>query len=333
VYAEIFCGDGFPAWTVPGPTPPPHHDCPKWSAAYFSDPGVAAAFDAFWADGSAVQAAYGALWDRVAARYKDRPGVIGFEVLNEPGWGTQNLDTFEATTLTTFFTTMAARLRQTAPSTLMFFDAPGPDAGILHTSVGRPDGDGLVFAPHYYQLGALGGSGGDPSRVRLDLQAWQNYASQWGVPVLLGEFGTENAAPDTAAYLSAHFDALDALGMSGTQWEYSVSHDVWNAEDFSVVKADGTESATAPAIVRAYPRAVAGDAITFAFDAATRGFTLGYAPLAGAGVTEVSMPARLYPEGYDVAITGGCADASKAGRLLVQADAGATKVEVTVTAR
>ena len=262
--------------------------------------------------------------------------MIGFELFNEPGWGTQSLDAFEATTLTTFYSVMAARLRKAAPRTLVLFDATGPDAGIVHTSVGRPDGDGLVFAPHYYQLGALGGTSGNADKVRLDLQGWQSYANQWKVPVLLGEFGIENAAAHTAAYLTAHFDALDALGMSGTQWEYSVSKEVWNAEDLGLVRADGTEESTVQALVRAYPRAVAGDAITFAYDAATRGFTLGYAPGAGTGgadVTEVAAPARLYPRGYDVKITGGCADASQAGRLLLRADPGAAKVDVTVTAR
>ena len=331
VYAENFCGDGFPAWTIPDPKPAPHHDCPGWSSEYFSDDGVAAAFDAFWATGSPVQAEYAALWDRLASRYKDKPGVIGFEPLNEPGWGTQNLDAFEATTLTAFFTAMAARLRKEAPSTLVFFDATGPDAGAHYTGLGRPAGDGLVFAPHYYQLGAIDGTSGMPGNVKSDLEAWQSYGRQWKVPMLLGEFGTENAAADTAAFMTAHFDALDALGMSGTQWEYSVSGDVWNAEDFGLVKADGTEEPTVQALVRAYPRAVAGDAITFAFDAATRGFTLSYTP--AAGVTEVTMPARLYPSGYDVKVTGGCADASQTGRLLVQADPGAATVAVSVTAR
>ena len=31
VYAETFCGDGFPAWTIPDPKPAPHHDCPSGS--------------------------------------------------------------------------------------------------------------------------------------------------------------------------------------------------------------------------------------------------------------------------------------------------------------
>ncbi|MFT3773639.1 MAG: cellulase family glycosylhydrolase [Minicystis sp.] len=331
IYAEVFCGDGFPAWTVPDPKPAPHHDCPSWSTAYFNDDGVKAAFDAFWASGSPVQAAYASMWDRMAARYKDRPGVIGFELLNEPGWGTQNLDQFEATTLTDFFSTMIARVQKTAPSSLVFFDATGPDAGVAATSLKRPTGEGIVFAPHYYQLSALGGISGDPARVRLDLAKWQNQARQWDVPVLLGEFGIVNTAAEPAAFMTAHFDALDALGMHGTQWEYSVAKEDWNSEDLSLVRADGTENAMAAAIVRAYPRAVAGDDVAFAFDAATGGFTLSYTP--AAGITEVAVPARLYPAGYDVKISGGCADTGTAGRLLVQAEGGATKVEVTVTAR
>jgi endoglycosylceramidase len=331
IYAEALCGDGFPDWTLPQPAPAPHHDCANWSTKYFNDPGVQAAFDAFWAPGSPVMAAYGALWDRLAGHFKDTPGVIGFEPLNEPGWGTASLDTFEATILTDFFTGMIPRLQHTAPDTLIFVDATGPDAGAQATGMGRPAGDGIVFAPHYYQLGALSGTVADAGKVKLDVTRWMNQARQWDVPLLLGEFGSSNATADTAAYLTAHFDALDALGASGTQWEYSAATELWNSEDLSLVRADGSESPMAAAIVRAYPRAVAGDDVAFAYDAATRGLTLAYTPIPG--ITEVAMPARLYPEGYDVVVTGGCADAGTAGRLLVQATAGAARVEVKVTAR
>jgi endoglycosylceramidase len=131
--------------------------------------------------------------------------------------------------------------------------------------------------------------------------------------------------------MTAHFDALDALGIGGAEWEYSVSTDSWNSENLSLANADGTETPTAAAIVRPYPRAVAGDKVTFSFDAATRGFTLSYTP--NAGVTEVSVPARLYPKGYDVSVTGACVDTTQAGSLLVQADMGASSVSLTATAR
>jgi endoglycosylceramidase len=329
IYAERFCGDGFPDWTIPAPQPAPLSDCPNWGGEYLSNGNVQSAFDRFWAPGSTVQTAYGALWDMMATRYASRAGVIGFEPINEPGWGSADMDTFEATTLTSFYGTMTARLQASAPDALVFFDGTGVDGVLVSTSVGLPSGSGLVFAPHYYQAAALGGTSPSPALVQGSLQEWQQRGSTWNVPVFLGEFGASNPTPDVEAYISAHYDALDALAMSGTQWEYSTSTELWNGEDLSLCAADGTENPQAQAIVRPYARAVAGDSVTFSFDASSSTATLTYAPTAG-GVTEVAVPARAYPAGYTVAITGGCADSSQAGRLLVQADTGAGMVTVTI---
>jgi endoglycosylceramidase len=304
-------------------------NCPNWGGGYLSNGNVEAAFDRFWAQGSSVQASYGKLWDMMATRYASRPGVIGFEPINEPGWGSADMNTFEATTLTSFYGTMATRLQASAPDVLVFFDATGLDGVTLSTALGLPSGSGLVFAPHYYQEAALSASTPVPGRVQSDLHQWQEVGAKWSVPIFLGEFGASNPTPEVASYMSAHYDALDALGMSGTQWEYSVSTEFWNGEDLSLVAADGTENPQAQAIVRPYARAVAGTGVTFSFDASSKTATLTYMPTAG-GVTEVSVPARAYPSGYTVAITGGCADSSRTGRLLIQAEAAAGMVTVTI---
>jgi len=331
VYSDVFCGDGFPDWTVPDPHPAPHHDCPGWGGEYLGDAGVQAAFDAFWAAGSTVRPGYDALWDMMAKRYASRPGVIGFEPMNEPGWGSADMATFEATSLTTFYGDMAARLNAAAPGALVFFDPTGLDAVTISTTLSLPAGTGLVFAPHYYQAAALMGGTPSASRVEADVQKWSNHAVQWNVPVFLGEFGVSNPTPDAAAYMTAHFDALDALSMNGTEWEYSVSADFWNGEDLSLVRADGTENPVAQAILRPYPRAIAGDGVTFSFDAASRAATLQYT--AASGISEVAVPARAYPAGYSVQVTGACADTSQPGRLLVQASPGATTVVVKIASR
>jgi endoglycosylceramidase len=329
VYADVYCGDGFPDWTLPGPLPAPHDDCPNWGGEYLSSAPVQAAFDAFWASGSTVRPGFDALWDMMAARYASHPGVIGFEPMNEPGWGSADMATFEATTLTTFYGDMTARIHAAAPDALIFFDGTGLDGVNVTTSVGLPSGSGLVFAPHYYQEAALSGSSPNTDLVKLDLQRWADQGTTWGVPVLLGEFGVSNATPGIEGYVGAHFDALDALGMSGTEWEYSVSAELWNGEDLSVVSAAGTDNAAVQAIVRPYPRAIAGSGVVFSYDATSGAMTLTYAP--AAGVSEVAVPARAYPSGYAVQVTGGCADASHPGELLVQADPGAAAVEVSVT--
>jgi len=326
VYAEVFCGDGFPAWTVPDPKPAPHHDCANWGSEYLGDKEMQAAFDRFWADGSPIMTAYLAMWDHVIARFKDKPGVLGFEPINEPGWGTQDSFSFEQGTLSKFYATVVPRFRAAAPQSLVFIDPTGFSGVVVKTTLVRPPGDGVVFAPHFYPLGAA-----DPDAVEGKLQPWADIGKTWNVPVFVGEFGARQDGPDSAAYMSAHFAALDHFGMSGTEWEYSVAAEPWNYETFGLVDPLGNEYPAAAGLLRPFARAVAGDSIVAAYDATAHVFTLRYTP--SAGVTEVSLPQRAVPFGYDVTLTGACVDSSQPGRLLLQPDTGAATVDLRVTRR
>jgi len=313
VYSEVYCGDGFPGWTVANP-PAPAHDCPEWPMEYFSDTSVMAAFDAFWAPGSTVQAGYLTAWDAMIARYKDRPGVIGFEPFNEPSSGSADDSTFSATTLTAFYSMMVARMRGEAPDALVFVDVTGEDGALVMTQLMRPAGDGVVFTPHFYPLAT------DPTKVLSGLQTWADVGRSWNVPVLVDEFGITNSAANALPFMTAHFAALDALGLSGSEWEYSVSAESWNFETDSIVAADGGEYPVATAVIRPFARAVAGAGIAQSFDPASGTYALTFAPTPG--VTEVSVPARLYPTGYAVSLTGACMDDQSApGKLLLKANA------------
>lgn len=325
VYSESFCGDGFPSWTIPN-APAPHHDCPGWSLEYFMDSGVQHAFDAFWAKGSPVQEKYVAAWDTMIARLADQPGVLGFEPINEPAAGTQAQDTFEATTLTDFFTRMIAHVHGAAPKSLVFVDPAGIDGISATTSMHRPEG-AFVFAPHYYPVLPR------PDEVITGFQSWAKEGAQWNVPVWVGEFGVSNTVSVARDFLTAEFQALDATGLSGAAWEYSVESSLWNGETNSVVAADGTEYPDAAALVRPFARAVAGSGVTQQWDPATATFTLSYdVPPGAQGITEVQLPKRAYPRGHTVTLSGGCwDDASVPGRLLVQNEPGAATVSLTVT--
>ncbi len=327
IYSEVFCGDGFPGWTVPD-AGPPHHDCPNWGSAYFTDQGVIAAFDAFWEAGSPVQSKYLAAWDTMVARYKDKPGVLGFEPLNEPGWGSADESTFSATTLTAFYSLMVPRMRAAAPTSLVFVDTPGIDGASVSTSLAKPTGDGIVFAPHYYPIV---GPSSDPT---TDLVAWQTIGKTWNVPVFVGEFGALDTQKTTPAYMQSVFSALDALSLSGSEWEYSIASEVWNGELFGLVSPDGGELPVAQAIQRPYARAVAGSAIAQAFDPTANTFTLSFTPSSAPGITEVAIPAELVAGGYDIGLAGACEDAvSEPGRILLKPSTGATTVSLTITAK
>lgn len=329
VYAEVFCGDGFPTWTLPGggaDAGPPVHDCPDWSLEYGTDTAVKAAFDAFWPASSPAMTAYFQAWDEMMSQVADTPGVIGFEPINEPDSGSANNDTFEPATLTPFFTAIAAEMNAKAPKALVFFDPTGIDGVTVSTTMTKPGGSNLVFAPHFYPLQHL-----TAAEIQDGLSGWVAYRSTWNVPVFVGEFGASNAQPGTLGYMQSVFASMDALGLSGTEWEYSVSVDLWNSESGSVATPDGGEYAVAQALIRPFARAVAGTGITQSYDLTSGTFTLSYT--ATDGITEVRVPPRAYPKSYGVTLTGACFDGSDApGEVLLQASAGAP-VRLTIAAK
>lgn len=325
VYGEFYCGDGFPAWTVLDP-PAPHHDCPDWFTAYLGNDEVSAAFDAFWADSTGVRSAQVQMWQALAAHFADHPGVIGYEVLNEPGWGTANRTTWAAEVVTPYYTEVAAAVHASDPDALVLFDSTGLDAVVAHTDLARPVGDNLVFAPHFYDPAIL--AGGDTLSVdpAVMLASWASYANDWDLPVLIGEMGVQPDFVDATAYTRAQYDALDVNQLHATWWEYSVAHELWNEERLSIVDGDGTEyAAVVDGLARPFPRAVAGTDVYWT--AVDGRFDLSYTGDPG-GVTEVRLPTRSATDGgwaggdaVVVSGSGGCVD-QRPDRVYVRADGG-----------
>lgn len=322
VYSECFCGDGFPCWTITDPMPPAH-DCPDWFS-FYGDSDVEHAFDVFWTSSSTVRQQYLAAWDTMITAFANEPGVVGLEPINEPASGSANPVTFEASTLTDFFSTMIAYMNDRAPSTLVFVDATGADGTFVETNMTRPKGN-FVFAPHFYPAIVP-----EPENVQPSMQKWATLAASWNVPLWIGEFGLSHDNPVALPYMTAHFAALDALGINGTEWEYSVETQEWNSETDSLVTGDGTEYPVARAVLRPFARAVAGSAVSQSYSPDTSTFTMTWTPTSG--VTEVSVPARAYPSGTTVSLSQGCYDAASVpGRILVDAEGSTTPVTLTVT--
>lgn len=332
VYASPFCGDGFPPWSIPTPDPPPPtYACPTWFAGYFANADVRESFDRFWSDADGLRGQYEAMWLLMAEAVGDHPAVVGFEPINEPGWGTMDdIAAFGQDVLAPFYAEMAALLRGVAPDVLVFYDAPGIEA----TGVGnpfRPDGEGLVYAPHRYDQSLLVGdawSGFDPAPA---LRAAADFGAESGVPVLLGEFGYTHGAEGGEAWLTLVMDVVDERRMSATLWEYSTSATLWNGEDLSVTAADGSERPILDAYVRAWVPALAGTGLDVRWDGAAGSLDASWQALEG--VTEVIVPARRFPAGpaaIELTGQGACYtwDAER-GRLRVTAPAG-TAVALTV---
>jgi len=330
LYSEVYCGDGFPAWTLDDP-PEPHHDCEAWFTGYALDDDVQQAFELLWTDVTGVRTAFAEMWDLMVDRHAGRPGVIGFEVINEPGWGHEDYDAWESGTLPDFYSEMGARIHARAPDALIFFDATGLDAISAETSLVRPQGDRLVFAPHFYDPTTFLGEGQLQMDVAASLQVWADLGRDWDVPVLVGEFGIEHEHPQAASHTRAHYDAFDAQGLHATWWEYSVSHELWNFENLSVVDGDGHErDEVLDELVRPYVRALAGTLTDGPrYDPDARTFEVRWEPAAD-GVTEIALPPRIFGDGAEVTAEGACYELGS-DRVLVRAAEGIDEIHVVVS--
>ena len=146
-----------------------------------------------------------------------------------------------------------------------------------------------------------------------------------GVPVLLGEVGVPFDLRSKRAFRTGDFrqqaaaldrslTAVEDARLSATVWNYTPDNtnargDGWNDEDLSVFSVDqrrepnelDSGGRALDALVRPYPRAVAGTIVRYGFERRRRRFELVYRhdPLVSAP-TEVFVPALQYPRGVAI---------------------------------
>jgi endoglycosylceramidase len=309
IWAENFCGDGFPTWAVADPSAP-WHECPdsQWGLKYVTNADVRASFDRFWANEDQLIDEFHVMWMKMAERFADHPGVVALEVLNEPGWGTTNdVQQWKLDVLTPFHDEVIPMLHAAAPDLLIAYDNPGIDAVGLFPELThpRPAGDYLIYGPHIYGAGTYGPEQPNPGEL---MGEFAEHGRTTDVHVLLGEFGFQPSEEAGPAWLTDVAEALDLERMSATMWEYSYNEPLWNYEDFSMVDAAGNERVMLDAWVRPWLRAVSGEAPQFGWDAALE---LGNASwTAGDGVTQIAMPRRLFgdagPSSLEITGDGAC---------------------------
>lgn len=296
VFASPFCGDGFPLWAIGDDIEhgEPHYDCgfPDWALPALDPTStVSQAFDRLWENTDGLQDKMEAMWRELASELAGEPGVAAFEVINEPGAGSQGDEHFESVVLPAFYERMGAAIREEAGDYPILGGGRTGDAIGNPNALTEPDLPGYVFAPHFYDPFATFGILPTPpileSRVGFTLEKGE----AWGVPTILGEFGTMNDFEEKGEYIDMVLDVLDARRVHGVLWDASLSATLWNSEDFSVFTATGEEQPWAGAAVRAYPRAVSGRIVSFGWDAEARRFELEVAD-AGALVTEIHLPVR-----------------------------------------
>jgi YD repeat-containing protein len=207
--------------------------------------------------------------------------------------------------LKSFFETVAAALRQAAPGKLLVFEPSGTTPGQGGVIAVPPDGSDWIFGPHYYEPEAFV-FGPDVTTAWTNMTSlltpFQQLGPKWNLPVFLGEFGVSNQYMNTANYLAASWNALDALAMSGTVWHFSTTPDFMAQEQFDLWL-NGQETPGFDASVRPQPSVIAGTLESFSFDRTSGHATITLDALPN-GVTELVVPTRRYPKGPSVSADG-----------------------------
>jgi endoglycosylceramidase len=301
IYGEGFGFDGAPRWT-----------CDEARYAAFvprepwfinaTDPNVLACVDEFYQRAD-LREHFVAAWRHVAERLHDRAAVIGFDVLNEPGWGTYPIFEFERERLAPFYADVVAAVREVAPNWVAFLEpAASRNLGFATTLPPAAFAD-VMYSPHSYDPMAENGEGFDPARRQAILDNVAELAAeatQLGAGLWIGEYGGNADHTGIVEYMTAQYDAAGAVAAGTMYWAYDKSN------GYGLLDPDGNEKPTLlGALVRPYPERVAGTPASYAFDATTNTFTMTYAPdHAVVAPTLIVVPARVYPNGYSVECDG-----------------------------
>ena len=359
---EKFQGQGFPDWAVLDKGVPsfPQLGFPTNSLVNL---GLLVSWDAFLDNekgpgGVGLQDRYAAMWAHVAQRFQGVPGVLGWDIMNEPmagsKWG-------ECLDWQNRCPQVVAKLQQMHEKAGKAIRAVTDDGVVMYEPIALI----TLGAP------ALTGAPGVKNQAlsyHLYCPFITLFNNQWicdqGFDDDLHKDSLAKAARDGSASLMTEWGATNNLEILTSTVDraakYMVGHQWWAycaCGDPTTIDQTGqglVEDPSKPLVganlrqqktdvlATPHPRAVAGTPRRYRFDRATRTFSLDYTVRKPATVgsfpsgseTLISVPKSQYPSGYRVTVSGGrVASRANADVLVIRQNAGATAIKVTVTAR
>ena len=364
LYSTELHGEGAPAWaTQTGGLPNPDLGAlvGQFALNYYTSPAQNRAWDAFWTnsaapDGVGLQNHYAQSWQAIADYFADDPNVIGYNIINEPWPGSIWLLTilngsfFGAQQLTPFYNQTIAAIRSVDPNTPVYISPATPAVDeISAILLGQPVVLGAISDPNtvleYHGYGNFAGISLSSLISPILSSRAAAYGATHDMPAFLGEFG----ATSDASSLAAEAQAANARQIGWANWAYSGVGEITSAaspRDQALVYdpslppvGDNVNASNLQVLSKPYPQVISGTPQGWTVDDdGTFRFTYSTARVDGSGdfaagsLTTISTPVVQYPNGYQVAVTGGhVVSAPNDPKLVIASDPGATSVTVIVT--
>jgi len=224
-----FGGSGAPRWAALAGVP----DAQWWpwdSWRRHLSPAVNAAYTYFWLSPD-WQADFDMVWRTLAARFRDDPGVAGYDIVNEPHPIPIPPRLFEMDWMWPLYARTITAIGQVDANHLFFVE--GDLLGDFPTTIVPLHARGVVYSPHIY-TGSLVPPGftGDRAPFVAHVREQEGEARQVPAPMWTGELGIDRQQPHAMEYVDTALDAYDddATGWAWWQWRQDTH---WSVADRS----------------------------------------------------------------------------------------------------
>jgi len=331
--------DGAPTWVVEQTKPRHAYPWPFKTGKGDPTEAVGQAFQEIFDDTHGGRAAWASAWKIFADRFRGRPGVVGYELMNEPFAGDvwKNPLLWDPSyagkhNLQPAFDVVAAAIREVDQETTimyepvtwgMIFDTSkhwySLGSGFDHAPGG---GNRSAFSYHYYCWPGRSDNGSAPYPAAkkalchegmgpLTFSSVEETITDLGGASFLTEWGgvyftPPHGAPRDSTYVEETLwimDEADRRFVSWTHWDIDYFFDPSETDDGEFLGCESSHPrGCIKDFVRPYAQAIAGTPIDMVFDHVDSGnFSLTYEPdRAIAAATEIFLPPYRYPRGYGV---------------------------------
>jgi len=364
---RMLCGEGFPDWAVypeaakhPFPWPifkkefdkdehgyPKLEECLQKSfAEYYMTEAVSAAFQALFDNKNGIRDQFSKFWGKVAESFRDTPGVLGYEIINEPFvgdiWHDPTLlvpGRADKVNLYPMYMDAADAIRKSDNETIIFYEkaivnAIGP-LGFPTVPGGDDYRDRSVYSWHNY-CGTVDRSGNPLSFFVCEGEQEVQWAQELHdidstkCGSFLTEFGAV-AGNNTKSLEDLEWvvESADKALQSWAYWQYKSYNDITTAsnERESFYWSDGSlQSDKVEVLSRVYARAIEGVPTSMTYNRKKGTFSMVYEAYRSSSddaATEIYVSPLTIRQGKDIKV-----DVVPEGAATVQLNSDKTVVSV-----